>query len=119
MAALTPGRGARRSPPQATRRPPPPRSAGSWAPRPRPAMGDPGPPPQPGPDEILLTASGEGDLCHALACRRAGTAAQVVVTFGDLGVTWQRDALWQDSWGRSYAMCQDCWQQTRRVAEQA
>ena len=82
-------------------------------------MGDPGPPPRPGRDEIVLSAPGGGDLCHALTCRRAGITALVVVTFGDLGVKWQRDALWQDSWGRSYAMCADCWQETRRVAQTA
>jgi hypothetical protein len=82
-------------------------------------MGDPGQPPRPGLDEIVLSAPGQDDLCHALTCRRAQIAALVVVTFGDLGIKWHRDALWQDSWGQSYPMCGDCWQQTRTVAQAA
>jgi hypothetical protein len=73
----------------------------------------------PGLDEIVLSAPRAGDLCHALTCRRAGTTALMVVTFGELSVRWQRDGLWQDSWGRSYAMCGPCWQETRRVAQTA
>jgi hypothetical protein len=82
-------------------------------------MSDPGQPRRPGLDEIVLSAPGAGDLCHALTHRRAGIAALVVVTFGELGVKWQRDALWQDAWGRSYAMCGGCWEETRQEAQQA
>lgn len=43
--------------------------------------------------------------------------AEVVVTFGELGARWHRDAVFQDCWGRSYAMCAECWQATREVAQ--
>jgi hypothetical protein len=41
----------------------------------------------------------------------------VVVTFGELGTRWQPDAAFQDCWGRSYAMCGECWQVAREVAQ--
>lgn len=40
-------------------------------------------PPRPDRDEIIVMAPAEGDLCNTLAHRRAGVAAQVVVTFGN------------------------------------
>ena len=61
---------------------------------------------------------GEGELCHALTCRRAVMAALVVVTFGALGTRWP-DALWPGSWHQSYPMCAQCWQTTRQVAQHA
>lgn len=58
-------------------------------------------------------------MCHALSHARLGVLAEVVVTFGELGTRWQRDALWQDSWGRSYPMCGECWDTTRQIAQHA
>jgi len=69
-----------------------------------------------GPDEITLSAPGDGELCHSLAHARAGRRADVIVTFGELGTRYERDALWLDSWGRSYPMCSPCWDATRQVA---
>lgn len=82
-------------------------------------MGDPSQPAQPGHDEITVTAPADHTLCHSLQHARAGCLADVVVTFLELGTRWQRDALWQDSWGRSFAMCSECWDTTRQVAENA
>ena len=81
-------------------------------------MGDPGPPPRPGPDEILLSAPTAGDLCSALEHRHAGRPAQVAVTLGQLGTPGQyREAVWMESWGKSYPLCQPCWEATRQVAQ--
>ena len=83
-------------------------------------MADPGsgPPPCPGPDEIVLATPGTGDLCSSLEHRRAGRPAQVVVTLGQMGTPDQRRAaLWLECWGRSYPMCGPCWDATRQVAQ--
>ena len=72
----------------------------------------------PGPDEIALAAPATGQLCSSLEHRRAGRPAQVVVTLGPMGTASQhRQALWMEAWGRSYPMCQPCWEATRHVAQ--
>ena len=76
-------------------------------------------PPAPGHDEIIVTAPGDRTPCHSREHARLGVLAEVTVTFGELGTRWQRDALWQDSWRRSYAMCGECWDTTRQVAQSA
>jgi hypothetical protein len=75
--------------------------------------------PEPGHDEIILTAPVGGQLCNSRACVSAGRVAEVVVTYGvlaDRGV-WAGDrrALWPESWGRSVPMCAGCWEQTRAL----
>jgi hypothetical protein len=75
--------------------------------------------PQPGTDEIILTGPEPGTVCHSLGHARIGCLAEVVVTFGQMGTRWARDALWTDSWGRSYPMCSECWDGTRAVAQGA
>ena len=72
------------------------------------------PPPAPGHDEILVTGPAARTLCHSRQHARLGCLAEVLITFGELGTKWQRDALWQDCWGRSYAMCAECWDTTVR-----
>jgi hypothetical protein len=71
-------------------------------------------------DEILVTAprGQPRPLCHSAEHRNAGRAADVIVTFGQLGTVWP-DALWPDSWGRLYPMCGPCWDTTRQVAQRA
>ena len=64
-----------------------------------------------------MTAPADRTLCHSQEHTRLGVLAEVVVTFGELGVRWQRDALWQDAWGRSFAMCGECWDTTRQIAQ--
>ena len=77
-----------------------------------------GQPPQPGPDEIILSAPAPGQLCSSLEHHRAGRPAQVVVTLGQMGTADEhRQALWLEAWGRSYPMCQPCWEATRQVAQ--
>ena len=71
--------------------------------------------PEPGPDEITLSAPATGDLCHSLEHLRAGRAAQVRVTFGELGTLFT-DGLWPECWHRSYPMCGPCWQATHCAA---
>jgi hypothetical protein len=71
----------------------------------------------PGHDQITLAAPDGPALCHDRAHRNAGTPAQMVVTFGQLGSEpWQPESLWAETWGRSYPMCQPCWDTTRQVA---
>jgi hypothetical protein len=78
----------------------------------------PGQPPRPGPDQIVLSAPAARQLCSSLEHRRAGRPAQVVVTLGPMGAADQyRAALWLETWGKSYPMCQTCWDATRQVAQ--
>jgi hypothetical protein len=75
--------------------------------------------PAPGHGQIMVAAAAEHTPCHARGHARLGVLAEVVVTFGDRGTRWQRDALWQDCCGRSYAMCGESWAATRQVAQNA
>jgi hypothetical protein len=63
--------------------------------------------PQAGRDEIVLSAPEVESLCFLTDHVLAGWRAQFIVTFGQLG-TLGVDAMWPQSWGRSYAMCRDC-----------
>src|SRR5689334_8782332 len=74
-------------------------------------------PPAPGHDEIILTAPPGRCLCNSREHARLNCLADVVVTFGVLGTRWQRDALWQGNWGKSFAVCQGCWDAIREVAQ--
>jgi hypothetical protein len=79
---------------------------------------DPAQPPRPGPNEIILTPPAPRDLCSSLEHRRAGRPAQVVVTLGPMGAPGQyRQAVWMQSWGKSYPLCAPCWDATRQVAQ--
>lgn len=74
--------------------------------------------PGPGPDEIILTEPTAADLCSSLEHHRAERPAQVIVTLGQMGTPDQhRQAVWMESWGRSYPMCAPCWEATRQVAQ--
>jgi hypothetical protein len=79
-------------------------------------MTDPAPA-APGHDEIIVTAPDARQVCNSRAHARLGVLAEVVVTFGELGACWQPDAVFRDCWGRSYPMCQECWQAVREVAQ--
>jgi hypothetical protein len=71
----------------------------------------------PGPDEIILSAPATGQACSSLEHHRAGRAAQVAVTLSQMGTPGQyRQALWLETWGRSYPLCGPCWEATRHVA---
>jgi len=73
--------------------------------------------PAPGPDEIILVAPAAGQVRSSREHQHAGRPAQVVVTLGQMGTPDQhRQALWMETWGRSYPLCQPCWQATRHVA---
>jgi hypothetical protein len=75
-------------------------------------------PPQPGHDQIALTAPPPRTLCHSREHTRLGVLADVVVTFGELGAAaWDNDAVWPGCWGHSYPMCRECWDTTRQVAQ--
>jgi hypothetical protein len=77
-----------------------------------------GQPPALGQDEIILTAPTAGQLCSSREHHQAARPAQVVVTLGQMGTAGQhRQALWMETWGRSYPMCQPCWEATRHVAQ--
>jgi hypothetical protein len=81
-------------------------------------MTDPGQPPHPGPDEIALSAPATGEMCSSLEHHRAGRPAHVVVTLGQMGTADQyREALWPETWGKSYPMCGPCWEATRHAAQ--
>jgi len=75
------------------------------------------PPPAPGHDEIIVAAPDGRTVCQARGHARLGVLAEVVVTFGELGTRWQPDAVFSDCWGGSYAMCAECWQAAREVAQ--
>jgi hypothetical protein len=45
-----------------------------------------------------------------------GCLADVIVTFGRLGTRFHPDALWPECWGRSYALCAECWDTARQIA---
>ena len=74
-------------------------------------------PPAAGHDEIIVTVPDGRQVCHSRGHARLGVLAEVVVTFGELGTRWQPDAVFQDCWGHSYAMCAECWQACREVAQ--
>jgi hypothetical protein len=75
---------------------------------------------EPGYDEVVLTAPDGSRLCNSLACSRAGTLAEVIVTCGvlsDPGASYHsREALWRESWGVPVPMCATCWDSCRQVA---
>lgn len=73
-------------------------------------------PPAPGHDEIVVAVPAGRYVCNSRAHAALGCLADVIVTFGKLGTRWHPDALWPDSWGRTYAMCAECWDSTRQVA---
>jgi hypothetical protein len=75
-------------------------------------------PAEPRVDEIVLSAPAGHELCYSRQHQAEGTAAVVIVSFGQLGTTWP-EALWPDAHGCSFAMCGPCWQITRQVAETA
>ena len=72
--------------------------------------------PAPGRDEIVVSVPAGRYPCNTRAHANLGCPAEVIVTFGELGTRWRRDALWQDAWGRSFAMCAACWDSTRQIA---
>jgi hypothetical protein len=76
------------------------------------------PAPKPGHDEILVAPPANVYLCNSREHARLGVPAEVVVTFGELGMRWQQDALWQSNWGRSFALCRRCWDAIRMVAQE-
>jgi len=67
--------------------------------------------------EIVVTAPDGRQVCNSRGHARIGVLAEVVVTFGELGTRWQAGAVFQDCWGRSFAMCAECWQAAREVAQ--
>jgi len=74
----------------------------------------------PGYDEVVLTAPDGAQVCNSLACARAGTLAEVIVTYGvlnDPGASiYARGALWRESWHTPVPMCGACWDSSRQVA---
>lgn len=74
----------------------------------------------PGRDEIVLAVPQGRHLCNSRAHRKAGRLAEVIVTFGILAdpgsYAHSNDALWPETWHKSYPMCAECWELTREVA---
>ena len=56
-------------------------------------------------------------LCNSREHARLGCLADVVVTFGRLGIHRYHDALWPECWERSYALCTECWDTVRQIAQ--
>jgi hypothetical protein len=73
--------------------------------------------PAPGYDEIIVAGPGNCTLCSSRGHARLRVLAEVVVTFGELGTKWQPGVLWQEAWGHSFAMCGECWDTTRQIAQ--
>jgi len=74
-------------------------------------------PPAPGLDEITVATAPVRCLCNSREHARLGCLADVVVTFGRLGIHRYHDALWPECWGRSYALCTECWDTVRQIAQ--
>lgn len=76
--------------------------------------------PDPGYDEVVLTAPASPRPCNSRGCAQAGTLAEVIVTYGvlnDPGASYHaRGALWRESWGVPVPMCAACWDSSRQVA---
>ena len=76
--------------------------------------------PEPGCDEVVLTAPDSAALCNSRACADAGRLAEIIVTFGvlnDPGAGYHhRGALWRESWHKPVPMCGTCWDSCRQVA---
>jgi hypothetical protein len=77
----------------------------------------------PGRDEIVLASPQGQPPCQDREHRTSGRLAEVIVTFGQLAdpgsYPYSPDALWPECWGRSFAMCGQCWKRTRQVARAA
>jgi hypothetical protein len=73
-------------------------------------------PPAPGLDEIMVATLPDRCLCNSREHAQLGCLADVVVTFGRLGTRFHPDALWPECWGRSYALCTECWDTVRQIA---
>lgn len=76
--------------------------------------------PEPGCDEVVLTAPDSARPCNSRACAQDGKLAAVIVTYGvlnDPGASYHaRGALWRESWGVPVPMCAACWDSSRQVA---
>jgi hypothetical protein len=71
-------------------------------------------------DEIILTVPEGRHLCNDRQHRSLGRLAEVIVTFGQLGIPGTpREAFWPECWGRSYPMCSPCWEATRQIVQKA
>jgi hypothetical protein len=57
-------------------------------------------------------------LCTTLEHRRSYTRAAVVVLFGPPARNGGPAAVFPGCWERSYALCTQCWQDTRQLAQQ-
>ena len=79
--------------------------------------------PAPGADEIVLSGPDGRALCTDRQHRSSGRPAAVIVTFGQLadpgGHTSGPGTLWPECWGRSFAMCPECWERPRRLVAAA
>jgi len=73
--------------------------------------------PAPGLDEIVVASRLGRNLCNSREHAQLGCLADVIVTFGRLGIRWHPEALWPECWGRSYALCTECWDAVRRIAQ--
>jgi hypothetical protein len=74
-------------------------------------------PPVPGHDQIVLSTPPGRCLCNSAEHRRLGCLADVIVTFGQLGTAWAKDALWFFNWGKSFPLCTQCWDNIRHIAQ--
>jgi hypothetical protein len=75
-------------------------------------------PPAPGDDEILVTRPPGRALCSNREHRRLYVLAEVVITFGELGTAWQKDALWFHNWHKSFSLCRTCFDTVIAVARE-
>jgi hypothetical protein len=76
--------------------------------------------PEPGYDEIVLTAPPSPRPCNSRGCAVRGRLADVIVVnriLTDRGFRMNdRNALWPDCWGRRIPIRCGCWDPTRLVA---
>jgi hypothetical protein len=75
-------------------------------------------PPAPGYDEILVTTPPGRALCTNREHRRLYVLAEAVITFGELGTAWQKDALWYHNWHKSFSLCRMCFDSVIQIARE-
>jgi hypothetical protein len=73
--------------------------------------------PTPGLDEITVATVPGRWQCNSRQHAQLGVLADVIVTFGHLGTRRYHGALWPECWGRSYALCGECWDTVRQIAQ--
>ena len=66
---------------------------------------------------IIARPRDKSERLSVLAAELVDHRPDVIVTFGHLGTRRYHGALWPECWGRSYALCGECWDTVRQIAQ--